>query len=244
MKNAMLRLLLIAFCFALVCGYATAQEDSKQWAESARQTSSAASPEQRERALSTFKQAFELFQGGEFGAAERLFVRGLEIDPANATANFYLGEVYSRQKKGELAEKQYLRTIALARESKDGALAEDRLATIAAAKQATKAQVTVYFMRSSSFFFGGLHISIRDPERGISAIFRGDRDTVYEYKGPPGEISLATEYNLSPGGVLKFELKPESINYFVMKKKDGILQPVLVSEEEGQALLKEIREKP
>ena len=79
------------------------------------------------KAVSIFKQAFELFQTGEFDAAVVQFKKGLEIDPANAIANYYLAETYVRQNNGILARQYYELARQFGGDSKEAVLAESRL---------------------------------------------------------------------------------------------------------------------
>lgn len=51
---------------------------------------------ERREALAIFATGFGLWQSGDMGAAEQAFRQGLAIDPANAPANFYLGDILSR----------------------------------------------------------------------------------------------------------------------------------------------------
>jgi hypothetical protein len=93
----------------------------------ARAKSRGLSPQDKARAQALFKQAFELFQAGEFEAAVRQFDQGLAIDPANGAAHFYLAETYERQQKTARALEHYRRTIDLAPGSKEAAIAETRM---------------------------------------------------------------------------------------------------------------------
>ncbi|MBI3013562.1 MAG: tetratricopeptide repeat protein [Candidatus Tectomicrobia bacterium] len=81
----------------------------------------------RDGATKLFNQAFELFKAGEFDAAVRGFTQGLEIDPANGVAHFYLAETYARQNKTALARTHYQRTVDFAPDSKEALLAQSRL---------------------------------------------------------------------------------------------------------------------
>lgn len=55
------------------------------------------SEQQRARALEIFSTGFALWQAGEWGASEQAFQEGLRIDPANAAANFYYGDILKRR---------------------------------------------------------------------------------------------------------------------------------------------------
>lgn len=84
-------------------------------------------PVQKADAQARFKQAFELFQAGEFDAAILRFRQGLEIDPANAIAHYYAGETYDRLDRRREAQEHYRRVISLAPDSVEGAKAQARL---------------------------------------------------------------------------------------------------------------------
>ena len=64
--------------------------------------SASLSPEQKAQAAQLFSTGFGLWQSGDFAAAAIAFKQGLEIDPANAAANFYYGDslLKNRDKKG------------------------------------------------------------------------------------------------------------------------------------------------
>lgn len=64
--------------------------------------SAALAPEQKAQAAQLFSTGFGLWQSGDFAASAIAFKQGLEIDPANATANFYYGDslLKNRDKKG------------------------------------------------------------------------------------------------------------------------------------------------
>ena len=93
-----------------------------------RAASAALSVTNKARANDLFAQAFELFRAGEFGAAARQYLRGLEIDPANPAANYSLAETYARLKNAGQAQQHYRYTLEFGKGSKEAALAEERLA--------------------------------------------------------------------------------------------------------------------
>lgn len=92
--------------------------------------STALSAKDRAAAQKLFKQAFELFQSGEFDASVISFKKGLDIDPANAVAHFYLAETYARQKNPALARRHYELARDFGGNSKEAVLAESRLAAL------------------------------------------------------------------------------------------------------------------
>jgi hypothetical protein len=55
------------------------------------------SDQARRDALGVFATGFGLWQAGEYEAAEAAFRRGLELDPENPQANYYLGEILLRR---------------------------------------------------------------------------------------------------------------------------------------------------
>ncbi|OUC13532.1 MAG: hypothetical protein B0A82_16740, partial [Alkalinema sp. CACIAM 70d] len=81
---------------------ASTQEDLKK--------SASLSPAQRETVRRKFRSGFELFQAGEFAAAELLFRDGLQIEPANEVANFYLAESLARLNKAAEARHYWQQT--------------------------------------------------------------------------------------------------------------------------------------
>ncbi len=112
------RLLFAGLLLAAICTFAGAA-----WAQSGAQAdtaliadrakSGALTPDQRAQAQRLFELAFELYQSGDFESARLGFDRGLAIDPANSTANFYLAETVRRQANNERARTLYNRVIAL-----------------------------------------------------------------------------------------------------------------------------------
>ena len=112
--------------------YAIENEDAararvQREAAQAKTASGKLAPAKRAEAQGIFKQAFELFQAGEFATAARLFESGLAIDPGNGPANYYLGETYARLGNKERAALYYTRAAAIAPTTKEGALASTRL---------------------------------------------------------------------------------------------------------------------
>ena len=102
---------------------ARVQRDAAQ----AKATSTKLAPAKRAEAQGIFKQAFDLFQAGEFASAVKLFDAGLAIDPGNAPANYFLGETYTRLGDKDRAAVYYTRAAAIAPTTKEGALASTRL---------------------------------------------------------------------------------------------------------------------
>lgn len=89
--------------------------------------SASLSASQRAEAQNIFAQAFKLFQAGEFDAAVIQFQKGLDIDPANASANFYIAESYAKQRNFALARKHYELARQFGGNAKEAAMAEARL---------------------------------------------------------------------------------------------------------------------
>ncbi len=78
-----------------------------------RAKSNALTPEQSEQAQKLFETAFGLLSSGDLEAAKLGFERGLAIDPANATANFYMAETLVRLHDNERARTYYDKVIAI-----------------------------------------------------------------------------------------------------------------------------------
>jgi tetratricopeptide (TPR) repeat protein len=58
--------------------------------------SGALTPEQKAKAQELFSTGFTLWQAGDFPSAAKAFQDGLNIDPANGSANYYLGDCLQR----------------------------------------------------------------------------------------------------------------------------------------------------
>ena len=61
--------------------------------------SAALGAEDKAKAQQLFATGFSLWQSGDFAAAELAFKQGLDIDPANAQANYYYGDCLARRKR-------------------------------------------------------------------------------------------------------------------------------------------------
>ena len=107
---------------------AQAQAENRPPVQEAKAISAKLSAAQKSKAQASFKQAFELFQSGQFDAAVIGFKAGLAIDPANGIANYYLGECYTRQGDDDLARIRYQRAVDLAPGTKEAFQAQARLA--------------------------------------------------------------------------------------------------------------------
>jgi formylglycine-generating enzyme required for sulfatase activity len=118
-NNAMLRGSTLIIALLLVVLDATprvmAQTAAVSTAEisAARAKSELLSPDQRDQAQDHFKDAFDLYQAGQFEPARWAFLSGLAIDPANAAAHFYMGETLSRLGDREAAVASYSKAMAL-----------------------------------------------------------------------------------------------------------------------------------
>jgi len=106
---------------------ATERAEMARYVAVARARSSALTAEQRRVAQGKFEQGFELFRAGEFRAAVLRFDEGLEIDPANGVAHFYLGESHARLGEARRAALQYRLTLELAPDTKEAAIAKTKL---------------------------------------------------------------------------------------------------------------------
>lgn len=112
----------------LVKSGAEARALAKATQETALAKSGALTADDRQKAGALFSQGFELFKAGEFKAAELAFKDGLDIDPANGAAHYYLAETYVRLKNEALAHTHYQRAIDFAPSTKEALLARSRLA--------------------------------------------------------------------------------------------------------------------
>jgi formylglycine-generating enzyme required for sulfatase activity len=82
---------------------------------------------QRAQAQTLFNSAFEVWRAGDLNAAEIGFRQGLEIDPANGAANFYMGDILRRRGASQDAAAFMARTAALAPQSAEGLRAQAAL---------------------------------------------------------------------------------------------------------------------
>lgn len=110
-----------------------AQEAARQASASSdpyahiRAQSARVAPAQRDEARTLFANAFTIWQAGDFNAAAIGFERGLDIDPANAPANFYYADILNRQGNQASAREHYQRASALGGSSAEGMRAEAAL---------------------------------------------------------------------------------------------------------------------
>ena len=70
-------------------------------------------PGQRAKATEMFSTGFALWQSGDFAAAAKAFQLGLDIDPANVPANYYLGDCLLRGRHPKLAADFFTRASKL-----------------------------------------------------------------------------------------------------------------------------------
>ena len=77
-----------------------------------------------------FSRAFDSFQRGDYAAAAADFEAGFRVAPANPAARFYLGETYLRLKNNSAATREYLRVRELSSNSRESAMATERLAQL------------------------------------------------------------------------------------------------------------------
>lgn len=70
-------------------------------------------PEQKNQALTFFKLGFDLWQSGDFSAAQIAFKQGLDIDPVNPQANYYYGDSLLKTKDRKGAAEFFARSAAL-----------------------------------------------------------------------------------------------------------------------------------
>jgi len=96
--------------------------------ERRRQVAAELSPQRRLASNELLRQAFELFREGQFEAAVIRFNDGLEIDPANGLAHFYLAESLERLGRRAAALEHYRLVEALAPDSRESAIARAKIA--------------------------------------------------------------------------------------------------------------------
>jgi hypothetical protein len=92
--------------------------------------SAALTPDKQLAARQVFATAFGLWQSGNFDAAALGFEKGLTIDPANAPANYYLGDCLEHEKHRKDAIEYFNRAAVLGAGSAEGlkaAAARDKL---------------------------------------------------------------------------------------------------------------------
>ena len=92
--------------------------------------SASITPEQKAKAQQLFSTGFMLWQSGDFGAATVGFQKGLEIDPANGPANYYLGDCLLRAKQRKEAIEHLTRASILGNGSAESLKAESALRTL------------------------------------------------------------------------------------------------------------------
>ncbi|MBL8548088.1 MAG: SUMF1/EgtB/PvdO family nonheme iron enzyme [Hyphomonadaceae bacterium] len=86
----------------------------------------------RREALTYFSNAFLVWQAEDFAAAEIGFRRGLEIDPTNGSANFYMGDLLRRRGDNAGARDYFERSVAFGAGSTEALRAEAALAQLPA----------------------------------------------------------------------------------------------------------------
>lgn len=79
---------------------------------------------QRAQAQALFNSAFSLWQNEQLSAAEAGFRQGLDIDPANGVANFYLGDIMQRRNVNDEAAIYMAAAVAFAPSSAEGLRAQ------------------------------------------------------------------------------------------------------------------------
>ncbi len=84
----------------------------------------AQAPVSKNTAQRMFRDAFELYQGGQFEAAILMFERGIKLDPSSWPAHYYLAECYLRVQRLPDARRHLDIVVTNAADSKEGALAQ------------------------------------------------------------------------------------------------------------------------
>jgi|CXWL01.1.fsa_nt_gi formylglycine-generating enzyme required for sulfatase activity len=82
---------------------------------------------QRVQAQGLFASAFSVWQAGDYAAAEIGFQQGLEIDPSNGPANFYMGDILRRRGNAAGAADYMTRAVTFAAGSAEGLRAQAAL---------------------------------------------------------------------------------------------------------------------
>ena len=89
--------------------------------------------DQKGQAAGLFFTAFKLWQSGEFAAAELAFRQGLDIDPANAVANYYYGDCLQRRHDFKGARIHFQRAVTFGNGVAEGFKAQAALLALASA---------------------------------------------------------------------------------------------------------------
>ena len=113
-------------------GTASAQPAPTDYATLAAR-SAALSPAEKSGAQALFSTGFALWQSGDFAAAAMGFKQGLDIDPANALANYYYGDCLARQKNKAQARDYLGRAVALGGTTAEALKARAELEALSAA---------------------------------------------------------------------------------------------------------------
>ena len=125
--------------------------------------SAALSPADKARAQSLFATGFSLWQSGDFSAAELAFKQGLDIDPANALANYYYGDCLARRKDKPEARDYLSRAVALGNGSAESFKAQAELRTLSApvtdVAEMTSEDVAAALIGTWNVSFSGVHQS-------------------------------------------------------------------------------------
>jgi tetratricopeptide (TPR) repeat protein len=121
----------IIVCSQTVLPGATPAAPVSEVNDQLRTRSAALSSEQRDSASALFATGFSLWQSGDFDAASRAFKRGLDIDPANPQANYYLGDCLRRSKQRKEAQAFFARAVAFGGQSPEAFKAETALEQLA-----------------------------------------------------------------------------------------------------------------
>jgi len=98
-----------------------------------RAQSAALSKADRASAKQLFATGFTLWKSGDFASAEVAFKRGLDIDPANALANYYYGDCLARRKDKAEAKDYLTRAVALGGSSVESIKAQAELQQLSVA---------------------------------------------------------------------------------------------------------------
>ncbi len=171
-----------ASCIALACGLSICGTSHAQPPEAASlnadnavlaERSKSLDVEGQERAHTLFSTGFQLWQAGDFAASEIAFRKGLEIDPVNAAANFYLGDALRRRRAHAESNLYFRRAIFFGGDSPEAIRAEAALSvpeTPVSVAEMTPAEVRLAFAGDWQFDGGSLQGELQISLLGTNSL--------------------------------------------------------------------------
>ena len=191
--------------------------------------SAALTPEQKAQATQLFSTGFSLWQSGDFGSAALAFKQGLDLDSANAPANFYYGDCLKQTGDTKNAVDYFGRAAALGAGTAEGFKAKsavDALTNVA----------TIIFFRKS--FFGGrgwvADISVNNgPPIGLLP-----NGSFFTHKIAAGEVMVSTQ-GARPLSIKAASEKTYYVEFAVSFM--GSLSLELVNENVGASSIDEVK---